>query len=983
MLSIRSEGKYNVTIISVPILLIIASLLLSAQITYNSYSESQPNDRPQATTLIEEEMVFDMSEMPLFFTENIGQVESPEVFFYGHLGLTCVVLESNRIYLQDPKVGTILELVFINARTCTPLGVDQQYMLSNFFLGNRGTFQNVKCYSEIVYRDIWLGIDLHLRITAAGLKYDYIVYPGGNVSDIQIGVTGHENLYITREQIIVGMDSYSIIDNQLKAFQEEQPIHVEFTQRDVNVYGFRMDDYDYSSVLEIEPLLYSTLIGGSSIDISRDIVVDDEKNVYITGRTGSMNFPTLNSYDSTYNSGTASVTDDCFITKLNPLGDIIYSTYVGGLLWEEGIALAVNDEGNVFVTGRTTSYDFPIVNGYDQSFGGGGNYDCFILVLNSTGTGLIYSTYMGGDMHDEGDAISIDDDGNIFIAGTTSERSFPTVNAYDDTWNDGYDCFVLKMNSTGTGLIYSTYVGGTFSETPPYDDRDDIAVAMTVDSEGCAYVTGYTNSQSFPTVNAYDDTLGSWNTDDCFVFKLNATGSGLVYSTYIGDIGQDRGADITIDSAGCAYITGSTQSNAFPLSDAYDTTLNGTSDTFLTKLSSDGNQLLYSTYIGGSETDSGQTLMHDVMNNIYLGGITWSPDFPAVNGADYEGNGSMDCFVLKMNLTANTLTYSTTVGGTLADNLQSLTLDAYGTVYAAGYTYSDDFPLVNPYDATQNGESDVFVFILPDMGDSDADGIPDYNESLYGTDRFSADSDQDGLTDSEELFIHFTNPLSNDSDFDLLDDYAELMIHLTNPLSNDSDSDLMPDGWEVMNLLDPLDPSDAVQDPDNDMLSNLGELQNGTLPNDNDTDSDLMSDGWEVLYDLNPLNPSDASSDLDLDTLTNQQEYNLGTNPQSSDSDVDGIPDAWEVSMGFDPLDSEVSILEFLLYNMHVTFLLSVLVTGTGMAVYYLMRPRLEELKMRKEQEHEQEEIHSVIKLLGGDEVNTQQVDEADNEMYD
>jgi hypothetical protein len=761
---------------------------------------------------------------PLFFVENKGQINSSEVLFYGISNTICIGLSEHDLYLYKPLTDTHLELEFLNSQPSQLVGLDLLKAKSNFILGSRGEYLNVPCYAQIMYKDIWPEIDLMLSLTNSGLNYEYVIHPRGTSSDIKIRLIRYDAC-LQPESI-----ERQFIGTTLVGHQNGQEFQAGYVQQDEDTYAFHIEGYNPSSLYTINPLIYSTYVGGSDIDIGKDIAIDEEGNMYITGQTSSTNFPTLNAYDSTYNAGTASVTHDCFIMKIDSLGELVYSTYVGGLFWEEGNGITVDAEGNVYVTGGTTSYDFPTMNGYDESFGGGNSYDCFILILNATGNGLIYSTYIGDHYGDEGHGICIDDERNIYIAGATASRLFPVLNAYDDNWNDGYDCFVLKMNSTGTGLIYSTYVGGTFSLTPPYDDRDDVAVAMAVDEFGNAYVTGYTNSLYFPTVNAIDDSLGSWNTDDCIVFKLNATGNGLVYSTYIGGVGQDQATDISIDSEGCAYITGFTQSTDFPTVGALDSALDGTSDSFLVKLSPEGNQLLYSSFLGGNGTDSGQSLMCDAMKNIYLGGTTTSSDFPVVNGVAYDGNGSADCFVLRLNTTTDSLSYSTCVGGTMDDSVLSLTIDSYGTVYATGSTYSTDFPIKNPYDGTQNGASDVFVFLLPDFGDSDSDGIPDYNESLYGTDRFSADSDLDGLSDYQEIFTY-----------------------LTNPLSNDTDLDMMTDRWELQHGLNPLDPTDANGDLDSDSLTNLQEYEIGTDPGLSDSDLDGIPDGWEVSMGFNPL----------------------------------------------------------------------------------------------------------------------------------
>ncbi|MGY5852935.1 MAG: SBBP repeat-containing protein, partial [Candidatus Thorarchaeota archaeon] len=448
----------------------------------------------------------------------------------------------------------------------------------------------------------------------------------------------------------------------------------------------------------------------------------------------------------------------------------------------------------------------------------------------------------------------------------------------------------------------------------------------------------------------------------------------------IGGSRNDLGQALAIDSTGNVYITGNTLSSDFPTLNAYDESHNGNyyeyGDCFVLELNSTGNGLLYSSFFGGALGDIGTGIVVDQINNVYVTGFTESSEFPTLNAYDHSHNGGMDCFVLKLNSTYSLL-YSTFVGGSNHDYADSLAIDFAGTTYVVGRTYSSDFPTINPIDNTYNGSRDVFLYKLADVSDSDGDHISDYNESLYGTDRFLADSDHDNLTDYAEMFVHFTNPLSNDSDSDALDDYAEVAVYFTDPWYSDSDFDHMPDGWEVLYAFDPLNPSDAVLDLDDDMLTNLGEFQNGTLPNDNDTDSDLMADGWEVLFTLDPLDPSDAEGDLDSDTLTNQQEYQLGTSPLLSDSDLDGIPDDWEVAYGFDPLDPSVPLIEFLLYNQHITLIL-VLIGAISMVGFYIMRARLHERRSRRERYSEQEEVQSVIKDLEDDAMTDQSADEQD-----
>ena len=955
----------------VVLIILIGCFSCSNFISTDFYDNSQCLENRQASSSPEQsEFNFQQN-----FVENDGIVNSSDVYFLSYIDTILVYLTDNSVCLRDTPTNLYREIEFKNSQPSQPIGILPHESSYHYFLGSRGTFSNVASYGGVLYKGIWAHIDLELYSTSDGLRFEYVIHPGGDVSDIQLSTKRQDGTEATNRGFRTCITDDSLIDAHIQGYQDNSPVSVECIKVNDDTFGFHASTYDSLSSLTIESLLFSSYIGGSGSETGRDIAVDSLGNIYVTGSVTSVDFPLVGPYDSVLNADGSSAYTDCFVMKFDSNRNLVYSTFIGGTLADGGFAIAVNDLGEVYVTGRTKSSDFPVKTAFDDTFGGGNSYDCFLFKLNATGNGLVFSTYIGGSFGDEGFGICIDDDGNVYITGITESQFFPTLNAYDDSYNTGWDCFVLMMNSTGTGLVYSTFIGGTFSFTPPFADRNDFAEAIAVDSYGNAFVTGYTNSQSFPTVNAYNDTLSSWNIDDCFVFKLNATGNGLIYSTYIGGTGQDQATDISIDAEGCAYITGSTQSTDFPLVNAYDEDLNGASDSFLVKLSPEGNQLLYSSLLGGNGIDSGQSLVCDELDNIYLGGITNSSDFPVVNGVAYNGNGSASCFVLKLNLTSNSILYSTCVGGSMDDSLLSLIIDSYGTVYATGSTYSDDFPMVNSYDSTQNGASDVFVFLLPDFGDSDSDGIPDYNESLYGTNRFSADSDLDDLSDYQEVFIYLTNPLSNDSDSDTLDDFSEVMVYHTNPLSNDTDSDHMSDEWEVLYSLDPLDPTDAGLDPDGDMLSNLGEYQNGTLPNNWDTDSDMMSDGWEVQYGLNPLDPTDATGDLDADSLTNLQEYENGTNPRSSDSDLDGIPDDWEVSMGFDPLNPEVPLLEFLLYNFQITILLCMIIVGVCVGIFYLLRPRLEERRMKKEQELEEKEIQTVIHELSVDSDDEVQVD--------
>jgi hypothetical protein len=391
-------------------------------------------------------------------------------------------------------------------------------------------------------------------------------------------------------------------------------------------------------------------------------------------------------------------------------GGLVYSTYLGGGNYDYGNAIAVDSAENAYITGVTYSADFPTTPGtYDASYNGG-SIDIFVCKLNATGTGLVYSTYLGGGDIDGGYGIAIDSSGNAYITGNTYSADFPTTaGAFDTIYNGNSDVFISKLNPNGTGLVYSTYLGGGGSD---YD------FGITIDGSGNAYLTGYTFSFNFPTTpSAYDTSYN--NGYDVFVSKLNPSGTALVYSTYLGGGSGDYGMDIAIDDLENAYITGQTLSADFPTTPgAFDTLLNGSGDSFISKINASGTGLVYSTYLGGGNTDVGENIVIDSSGNAYLTGYTWSTDFPTTSEAfDTLSNGSFDVYATKLNATGTVLIYSTYLGGGSDDVGHAIAVDGSGSVYLTGYTQSTDFPTTpGALDTLSSGSSDVYVAKLNATG---------------------------------------------------------------------------------------------------------------------------------------------------------------------------------------------------------------------------------------------------------------------------
>ena len=378
-------------------------------------------------------------------------------------------------------------------------------------------------------------------------------------------------------------------------------------------------------------LVYSTYLGGASFDYGRGIAVDSTGCAYVTGYTDSDDFPTQGAIQSS-NAGDY----DAFVTKLNTDGSaLVYSTYLGGTSDDNGFGIAVDLVGCAYVTGSTSSSNFPTQGAIQSS--NAGSTDVFITKLNTDGSALVYSTYLGGTSYDNGSGIAVDSSGCAYVTGDTSSEDFPTQGAIQPSYSGNYDAFVTKLNTDGSALVYSTYLGGT---------SEDTGRGIAVDPSGCAYVAGYTYSENFPTQGAIQSSNAG--SSDVFITKLNTDGSALVYSTYLGGASFDYGRGIVVDSSGCAYVTGYTYSENFPTQGAIQSSNAGISDVFVTKLNTDGSALVYSTYLGGTSYDHGSGIAVDSGGRAYVTGSTGSENFPTKGAFQSSKAGAGDAFIFKL-----------------------------------------------------------------------------------------------------------------------------------------------------------------------------------------------------------------------------------------------------------------------------------------------------------------------------------------------
>jgi hypothetical protein len=647
---------------------------------------------------------------------------------------------------------------------------------------------------------------------------------------------------------------------------ESIPLQGEYVLLSDDSFGFKVYDYDPDLSLVIDPVLsYSTYLGGSANDKGYDVTLDGAGYAYVTGYTESDDFPTVNAYDdtrsatdafvsklsatgntliySTYfggggeTNGNAIAVDDAgcvyiaghtsgdhlpmvspydstyngfydaFAAKFSASGSsLIYSTYLGGGDWDGAEGIAVGTDGCAYVTGRARSGNFPVYAAYDSIFSDSGqvayDYDVFLTKLSASGNNLIFSTSLGGRNQEEGYAVAVDAENNPYVTGYTRTSEFPTVNAYDYTINGNEDVFVTKFSSSGSTLLYSTFLGGS---------HEDYGYGIAVDPSGNAYVAGETQSSNFPIVNPFDGTYGG--NSQGFVTKLSASGKTLVYSTFLGGGGYNVCEDIDVNDAGSACATGWTGASDFPTLNAYDSTYNGgdKGDAFVVEFSSSGDAN-YSTFLGGSERDRGHGIAIDASGVAYITGETVSPDFPMVNPYDstYNEGSQGDAFVAKLDPCAD------------AD---------HDNICDAG----DNCPgLYNPLQEDADGDA---------QGDS-CDTCTDTDGDGYGDPGFPANTCDPDNCPSEY------NLNQEDADGDAIGDSCDTCT--------DTDGDGSGDPGFPANTCD-LDNCPAVFNPDQEDLDDdtVGDSCDNCLASYNPEQEDSDDDGVGDSCDVCPHHPQD------------------------------------------------------------------------------------------------------------------------------
>jgi hypothetical protein len=647
--------------------------------------------------------------VPVFFFENRGQLASEDILYVAKGAELTGYFGSNHVLLA--LGSSTYRLTFPGSNPTPALQASQALGARvNFLFGAAGQWKtNLPAFGALAYRGLFAGVDLIYSTSGNRLKSDFIVAPGADPSVIRLRYEGNGKARIDADgALVIQGAAGEFRENAPLIYQEidGKRVTVEGSFRVLpdGAVGFRIGFFVRAVPLVIDPVFsYGTYLGGSGMDSVTSIAVDGAGNSYLAGWTTSADLPTVSPVSAANSggvdafiaklgpggntlvyctylggrgddrafgiavdaAGSAYVTGwtgsgasfpkvlpaqstlaggkDAFVAKLNPAGNaLVYSTYLGGASNDSGNAIAVDAAGNAYVAGSTYSLNFPTANAYQST--NRGQQNAFVAKYNPSGS-LLYSTYLGGNGSDSAAGIAIDSAGNAYVTGGTTSTNFPTAAPLQASSGGNQDAFITKLNPAGNGLIYSTYLGGSGGTAGAME----AGTAIAVDAAGAVYVAGTTSSTNFPVTAGALQATNLGGGSDAFVAKLNPAGSALVYSTYLGGSSVDYASGIAVDFVGNAYVTGYTASSDFLNLRAAQPGNAGPYDAFVAKLNPAGTGLVWSTYLGGSASDSANSVAVDSLCNVYVAGLSQSSDFPVRSPFQNLNGGSFGGFVTKVS----------------------------------------------------------------------------------------------------------------------------------------------------------------------------------------------------------------------------------------------------------------------------------------------------------------------------------------------
>jgi len=664
--------------------------------------QSDQNARPK----------LDFHRLPLGFEEMTGLPGGPEKFLARGAGYALYLEPTGAVMELSRTEGSVSAALRIRLEGAQPsprlVAEDRLPGVSHYFIGSDPAAwrTGIPHYARVRAIDVYPGIDLVYYGNHQELEFDLVIEAGGDPSGIVLALDGARKIEIDGSgDLLADLGTGEVRMRRPNIYQgsrdEKEPIDGRFIMRGQNRVGFDVAPYDPDRPLVIDPsVVYSTYFGGNNWDVGGTITVDSAGYVYFFGSTHSANVPMVNALYPTYRGGDY----DVVVAKLNPAGNtLLFSTYFGGNAWDTGATIAVDSDGDIYITGVTDSMNFPLVSPLQSRFGGAGTDgfgDAFVTKMKGDGSALLYSTYLGGARADHSRSIAVDAGKNTYVLGVTESANFPTVNPYQSTLRGPWDAFLSKINADGSAFVYSTFFGGSGS-----DFGGDLAVT----GAGVASIVGNTNSASdFPLANAYQTSFGGGG--DAFVTKFDASGQSLIFSTYLGGSYEDVVMSVGMDASQAVYVAGRTQSTNFPTANPYQGSYGGGDwDGFVSAFAPDGSSLHFSTYLGGSGYEEIREIVIGSAGNAHVAGQTDSPNFPLVNPVQASPGGGSEAFASVFSTDGSGLVFSTCIGGSNGDCANSVRLDGDGNIYLAGGTESTNFPTLNALVPIAPGGGDYWI----------------------------------------------------------------------------------------------------------------------------------------------------------------------------------------------------------------------------------------------------------------------------------
>ncbi len=621
------------------------------------------------------------AQLPLAFAINRGQ-SAPDVRFESRGPGYSLALRATDALITLSRPAAAVRMAFVGANaTPTVSGIGELAGKANYLVGRDPTAwrTNVPTYAKVAYRDLYPGIDVVYYGQQRQLEYDLIVAPGRDPRGIAIRFDGVDPLTITADGDLLLRTATGHIRQQKPVMYQQvgesrQIVTGRYLLTGPYEVGFAVDAYDRSRPLVIDPVIaYATYL-----DTANAVAVDAAGQAYVIGSTAASDAPTAGGRFGTL------LQSNAVVMKLTADGSALdYVTLLGGSRFDFGFDIAVDAAGHAFLTGTTASLDFPVQNAFQPQLTFPGQ-DAFLAELTPAGNALVFSTYFGGIGEETDLHLALDRTGNIFLGlGAIRNPHLPLVNAYQTFFaGDQDDAYLVKFSPGAASIVYATYLGGG----QPIGRGSEIPRTLVVDSAGNAYFLGATSSTDFPVLNAIQPTIRGIG--DSFLAKFDPNGNAI-YATYLGDSGPTSPVTgVAVDAAGQAILVG-VSSTEFPAGGA-------ASGGFVLTLSADGQQIVRSMSLPGATP---ATVALDAAGNILVSGRAGS-GLPLVNPIQSTLKGSSDAFVTEIAGDLSHLIYSTYLGGTDTDQGDEIAVDPAGSAYVLGQTASTDFPVVRPLQAS-------------------------------------------------------------------------------------------------------------------------------------------------------------------------------------------------------------------------------------------------------------------------------------------